>query len=192
MESEIELAYEYLFKHLNELKYLDEHPHLFISEHFYTLRNQIDYEAEKLIEAFQNEHLQEQSIDKVSHLRSKLIDELKKQEAIIMKQEHRKGPNSTQICDEISVKIEQLLAKTKQKKELECKLFNEILNNCDRIYEEIFVQIENEIERVKSEIMNNKSFIFRKLSKTKNSPLFGVLIIFKNKYLKECELSFIK
>lgn len=169
---------------LKELASLNRHPALFLSDYFYSIRNEIDYETERVL--FELDETKEDVTDYtlyINQLREVMIDELNAQEKACMKAIRADMVSSDALVewtliDEIQADVETLLESDDEQDA--------------RRFEDIYVTIAKTIDRarndLKRKILLNQTFVFQKCNKNG----LGVLAHFEDIYLNEFEHACLK
>lgn len=183
IKNEVKLLKDDLNKKYKELTDLSKLPTLFISDYFYSVRNEIDYEAERILEANGDEN--ESLKDRVNQMRELMVNELNLNEKkLIEKAIELKNDSSIHLSIEhIKEYIFNLFDSDNDDSMKNVNLF-ELETN----YIKIINEIETEIIRLKCKYLLNQTFLFFKTSQND----FGILVIFEDNYLDTNEINCLK
>lgn len=184
---------------------------LFITGCFETVRNEIDYKAERLFfeldqerennpgsekpplphagppqssggSAVIDEAAYANEIDALNQIRQWMLDELDRYEAKLLEElENKISPQPDAYLKEA---IDIFMTDAQEAAAGDPNVMTRLQNN----YETIIVDIEKRTEKRKSELLNNHAFVF--CDTMVNG--FGILLIFEDKYLTEYEARFLK
>lgn len=161
----IELLKDDLKKKFETFSNLRKHPALFIADYFFSIRNQVDYETEKLMFETQ-ENLE---IERLNEVREILIDELNQNEKRLLADCRNVG------TDEESVKSFQGLRES-----LEALM----VSNSQEELKKLAVRIENASHEFKRGLLKNQTFMFIQFGLTD----FGTLVEFEDLFINEFEI----
>ena len=187
---------------------------LFISGYFETVRNEIDYKAERLFFEFDQEReslnpasdkpplphgpsasaagtgaideaAYANEIDALNQIRQWMLDELDRYEAKFLEElENNNSQPEEHAYAYLKEAIDIFVTDAKEASEDDANVMARLQNN----YEIIVLDIEKRTETRKSELLNNHTFIF--CDTMVNG--FGILLIFEDKYLNEYEARYLK
>ena len=146
---------------------LRKHPALFIADYFYLIRNEIDYEAERLM--FEsNENL---VIERINEMRETLIDELTRTEKAL-------------LSNAPTVAVEQQHAERFEN--LQAALTSTLAAEATPVeaLKKLAVDIESASHEFKRSLLKNQTFMFIKFGLTD----YGTLVVFEDVFLNEFEI----
>ena len=181
---------------------------LFVTGYFETVRNEIDYKAERLFfeldqerennpasekpplphatvsaSAVTDEAAYANEIDALNQIRQWMLDELDRYEAKLLEQLESSCQPEEHAHAYLKEAIDIFMTDAKEAAG-DTNVMTRLQNN----YETIVVDIEKRTEKRKSELLNNHTFVF--CDTMVNG--FGILLIFEDKYLNEYEARFLK
>ena len=198
-----------LMKKLEPFETIVNKPFMFISDYFYAIRNEIDFEAETMLirlaesgESNEPNEVENDEIEttlseaKLNEIREIMIDELRFYEkACLNRLEKLKQLQQTPNIFEDSLAV-----LSKRKQEIRKDYVNardsatnetkakECFMQLKTKYDETLREIERELNKFKSLLLNEKTILFKKHYLNK----FGILVIFETVYLNDYEIKCIK
>ena len=172
---------------LNELFVLNEKPALFLSNYFYSIRNEIDIEAEEKLVAIEQQRLTNKktpvvniSKELVNQIREWMISELNENEKKLQQAIKNNNNESISSYGELKKNVDSINHKIDSKEMT--------ISDYTIEYEKLILEIEAELDRLKAQALQNKTFFFKKL----NQNNFGILAVFEQNYLNEHQVLFLK
>lgn len=161
---------------LSGLWLLQKHPKLFVSDYFYSVRNDIDIEAERLL-MLQTSPFKSERINRVRQLMIETLSlhERKCFEAIDDEQKAQDTFKSE--YGQLQDRIDQLATENGSEA---CQ--------AETIYLDVLSDLRKQTDAFKSRLMLGHTFIFTE----RNDNGFGVLAIFESEYLNEQEVKSLK
>ena len=177
-----------LVNRLNDLVQLHKHPKLFISEYYYSIRNDVDIEAERLLMLASSSLNPEQ----INRIRGLMIDTLKRSEIECYQAAEDRDSSGT-TNDLIAATLEQFTDRINQLDNHEKHLgITDVVKQVDTDNEDkylgVLTDLMKEIESFRRALLLGKTIFF--LEREENG--FGVLVTFEDIYLNELELSSLK
>lgn len=174
-----------LAKKFDQLCAIHHHPALFVSEHFFDLRNAIDYDAEKTMmnilsgtrAEFQSPDDQDSAAAKTNVVRNELIEFLKRLETKIMQELPAGIPNSNDPYADLKQRVDQFAA------------LNDPALNTEEVYVQLaldLVSLTNELEK---RVFRSQSIFYVPPNK---EDFFGVLVYSPRDFLTRQQVAFLK
>ena len=163
----IELLKDDLKKKFETFSNLRQHPALFIADYFYSIRNQVDYETEKLM--FESQETLE--IEHLNEVREILIDELNHNEKRL-------------IADCRSVGVDEESAKCFQGLQESLGSLLTSGTSSEEDLKKLAVRIENASHEFKRGLLKNQTFMFIQFGLTD----YGTLVEFEDLFINEFEI----
>lgn len=185
-----------LLKTLDSFQLTLKKPSLFVSEYFYSIRNEIDIEAESSLIL----NFEEIRVKRVNEMRQLMINELSKHEKEILNQLNQlrlpQNEESKQF-QQFECKYEKhkndlalfhksvldMINESSTKASLKEIYFRKRIN-----YDDYYTKINEDLNDLKSFLLNKNSILFKK----SHLNDFGFLIIFEEIYMNDLEIDFIK
>lgn len=179
---EKELLKNDLDKKLKELKDLSEREALFISDYFFSLRNEIDYEAERILEELNERDLvRNMALNKI---REWMVDELYAIEKDYLSQITHRNKSGLVSTNDYATKYNELKSRVDDSLDAE----NSTADQSEYKYEQLVYEIESQLNRIKCDYLKGRSFAFVETSLNG----FGVLLKFDDCFLNQHEIKYLK
>lgn len=161
---------------LRDLIDLSKYPGLFVSEYFYIQRNSIDIETEQKLLKVDCE-----KSELINKIREWMIESLTKHENQLLEayKQGERAPRSFPLIEQaIESKFDSDISKHK------CHDESSMIALYNDEYNAILAQIMGEIDKLKSEFLNNQTFFFYPTTERNG---FGVLVHLEDVYFDEYE-----
>lgn len=164
----IELLKDDLKKKFATFSNLREHPALFIADYFYSIRNQVDYETEKLMFESQEDA---ENLERLNEVREFLIDELNQNEKKLLADCRSVGiDEKSQSCFRcLQDTLDALLASS---------------SSSEEDLKKLAVKIDTASHEFKRGLLKNQTFMFIQFGLTD----FGTLVEFEDLFINEYEI----
>ena len=176
-----------VFKILEKDELIVNKPLLFASDYFYSIRNEIDIEAETLLLKCDNDS---SKLDEINRIRDSIINEINSYEIECFSKLKQLGEQQKQAFDETKsafYKHKQTIEEVLEKAMRECDSI-EGLDDLESRAIELLYEIRKDLNGFKSFLFNQKTLIFKKSYLND----LGILIVFESIYMDESETEVLK
>ena len=182
-------------KKLKTLQTLTNAPRVYVADHFYAIRNELDYAAESLLIKLESEALEGSSLPEtgdqklqkltnsaiVNQIRDQMIEELKLYEGSCLKRLEERS-------SAIAIVASRLEGYKQKNEELGAKAEDEATDLWTEECGSLSQRLDAEISELKEVLLSNKTVFFHQAFLNE----LGALVIFENLCLSDEEIDFLK
>lgn len=171
-------------------EYVVNKPLLFVSDHFFSIRNEIDIEAETLL--LKNEENDSTKLDRINQIRESMIESLKSYEndclaRLTKLKKLDELQNTFNEAKETFCKRKKEIEEVIEKAKRDCDSLD-ALSDLETAVIDLVYEMRNESIKFKSFLFNEKTLIFKKHYLND----LGILIVFESVYMDESETEIVK